>query len=514
MNPTSFAQKAPFQKAPWGQRGSVMNDCDEGRIYECDQCELKTFSYSYLRTHITNKHDYEGRVFNCDKCNKSYSYEWNLEIHKRNTHNPVEAPCQYCDFIARHKQNLAYHMKVKHKENINLKKCNKCSFSTLADCALKRHEIRKHTNQFLKCQYSDCTFDTLFEDKMSKHLISYHMNKKCSYCDIDIQSKKPGDLLMHKYKNHYNEMKIICLKCSFKTLSKVQLSIHSFMKHGETIICSYCQDKVDSIAKLKEHLKSKHRKFYSCNKCDFFDARIFLLDIHKKEQHPIEPNRKNKKAFDERSTKITTKAHIRKRKNRCKRCGLEFDHGWTLFHHKNKCTMIDLRSKNNNKGESQSTENTSLNGPSEDSSEIYKGDNNTRSDNDNESEDILSKLKESLKNEISFLNETFPAEDTKGNNKSQEYFELSNENDQTGDVIKEEQLNPLEEQNFDTETQDPLFNQSFSDEKDGDNLTYFVCPLDSCTFLTSVLTDKIISEHFREEHPDNDQPVKTVFLPL
>ena len=70
-------------------------------------------------------------------------------------------PCQYCNFIGRHKQNLAYHTKVKHKDRINLKKCDKCSYTTLTDSALKRHEIRKHTNQFMKCQFSGCFFDTL-----------------------------------------------------------------------------------------------------------------------------------------------------------------------------------------------------------------------------------------------------------------------------------------------------------------------------------------------------------------
>ena len=498
-----------------------MNDCDEGRLYECDQCELKTFSWNYLRAHKINKHEYEGRVFNCDQCNKSYAYEWNLEIHKRTIHNPVEVPCQFCDFIALHKQKLAYHIKIKHKDSINLKKCDKCSFTTLADSVLKRHEIRKHTNQFLKCQYSNCTFDTLYENKMSLHVSSFHMNKKCSYCDIDIKSNRPGDLLMHNYKNHYDEMKIVCLKCSFSTISKVQFSIQSFVQHGETIICSYCQDKIDSITKLKEHLRNKHRKFYSCNKCEFFDARIFLLDIHKKKQHPIEPNKKRKKVFNERSTNITTKDQIKKRRNRCKKCGLEFDHGWTLFHHKNKCTMIDKRTKNNNegeKGDSQYNEDTPFIGLSEGLSEIYKEDSNksgTRSDNVNESEDILSKLKESLKNEISFLNETFPSEDTKENNEIKEYFELSNKNDQQiGDVTKEELLNHLEEQNFKTEIQDPLFYPSVANEKDGEILTYFVCPLDSCTFMTSVLTDKIISEHFQVDHPDNDHPDKINFLPL
>ena len=549
-----------------------MNDIDEGRIYECDECELKTFSCTYLAAHKRNKHEFEGTIYNCDQCNKSYSFEWSLQIHKRNIHNPVEVPCKYCNFIGRHQQNLAYHIKAKHKDNINLKKCDKCSFTTLADCALKRHEIKKHTNQFLKCQYSGCKFDTLFENKMSAHISKFHMKRKCSYCDFVIPTNyrnQDARMRTHNYRNHYDEMKIICVKCSFSTISKVQLSIHSFKHHEDPIICSYCQDKMDSISMLKEHLKSKHRKFYSCNKCDFFDARRYLLEIHKykKNQHSIEPNERIKKVSGEKSTNITTKNRMKIRKRRCKRCGLEFDHGWTLFHHKNSCTMIDHTSKNKvsqdigntssvgqqdnvvmeksfdiktqrvswrcknchyacndkaktrrhikarhlpnyEKGE-QSNEDPLSNEPSESLSKICKDTENEkekRSDNDNNSEHLLSRLNESLKNEISFLDETFPSENNvTENSETKEYFQMSNEIDQKCDITIVKHVNHPGDLNFDNETQDPLSYPSHEICQDQDSLKYYVCPLDSCTFMTSELTIKIIREHFSVDHPGHNE---------
>ena len=552
-----------------------MNDIDEGRIYECDECELKTFSCTYLAAHKRNKHEFEGTIYNCDQCNKSYSFEWSLQIHKRNIHNPVEVPCKYCNFIGRHQQNLAYHIKAKHKDNINLKKCDKCSFTTLADCALKRHDIKKHTNQFLKCQYSGCKFDTLFENKMSAHISKFHMKRKCSYCDFVIPTNyrnQDARMRTHNYRKHYDEMKIICVKCSFSTISKVQLSIHSFKHHEDPIICSYCQDEMDSISMLKEHLKSKHRKFYSCNKCDFFDARRYLLEIHKykKNQHSIEPNERIKKVSGEKSTNITTKNRMKIRKRRCKRCGLEFDHGWTLSHHKNSCTMIDHKTKNKDskdtgngnalylgqldymfmeksfdmkakrdrrlikakhfsnydKGEN-SNEDPSLNEPPDSLSEICK-ETGHKSDqkSDNESEEILSKLNESLKNEISFLNETFPSEDIKENIDTNEYFELSNENNETCVVSKVEHIKASESIEFE-ETQNRKSDYYFEkksetlqevnqkdDQVSDNNIKFFVCPNDSCIFMTSTLSDLVITEHFTDAHPDADPLEKIQFLPL
>ena len=46
------------------------------------------------------------------------------------------------------------------------------------------------------------------------------------------------------------------------------------------------------------------------------------------------------------------------------------------------------------------------------------------------------------------------------------------------------------------------------------NINFHVCPYDSCTFMTSTLTDFIINDHFAHNHPDADPLERIKFLPL
>ena len=466
-----------------------MNDCDEGRLYSCDQCELKTFSYDYLRGHQTNKHEYEGRIFKCDQCSKSYPLEWNLEIHKRQKHNPIEIPCQYCSFVAKHKQNLSYHMKTKHKDHINLKKCDKCPFTTLTDCALKRHGIRKHTNQFQKCKFSGCSFDTLFDEKMTAHIAKVHTKKKCDYCDTEFFKK---DLYFHKYSKHFDLLKKTCNLCSFDTISQIQYSLHKSVIHQEKLICPLCEETIDLISSFKEHLMgAKHRKFHSCDKCDFFDVVKIHLDFHKRNAH---------------STKLDQK--MVPNKYRCI-CGMEFTNKRSFKSHKALCDTGENGTKS-----SKSTKQTTEEVPN--TFEDTSAKNEMKSHNNlTEPEQILIKLNRDLQAELSYLHENFALEPKQENANYKGYFEVQNEDEKPPNFVKVEAVNnsteDYKEQEFDI--QDPLkIPSSETDEMTQD--IFYVCPLNSCTFMTSVLTDKIISQHISDEHPEASCPAKITFLPL
>ena len=149
-----------------------------------------------------------------------------------------------------------------------------------------------------------------------------------------------------------------------------------------------------------------------------------------------------------------------------------------------------------------------------------------KSDNDNESEEILSKLNESLKNEISYLNETFPSYEPEENNETNEHFELTNEKKETCVVSKVEQINASEfiefEETQNIKTEDDIGTHLVTrneiypkDDQGSDNiLQYYVCPHDSCIFMTSTLTDLVITDHYADSHPDADPLEKIKFLPL
>ena len=493
----------------------AMNDSDEGRLFECDQCELKTFSYNYLRAHQTNKHEYEGRVFKCDQCSKSYSMEWNLRLHKRNTHNPVEVPCKFCNFIGRHKQHLAYHLKTKHKENMNMRVCDKCPFTALTDSALKRHEIRKHMNQFKKCQFPGCTFDTLFDEKMTAHISSVHTNKECKYCGVVIPSKKSWDLFLHNYTNHYSLIKIMCDLCNFSTLSKVQYSIHGFSSHEETIICPFCQETILSTSELRIHLKSRHRKCYDCNKCDFFDARKMYLNIHMKNEHTVEtihnPQkkvfRKNKKESDSKIKKsfvkkVSPKIKLKKRVKHIPKAGRK--------NPVNEFVTSDATESDTNTPQDHFNEkienNKSVSDPSPNQTD--------------ETEQLLLKLNRNLTAELIFLRDssTTPDDEKSSVLKSEDADQIETKlidlkeenNEQTNPACMEFKESSVIKiiDNLETRSQMADIPDESWDNK------YYICPYDSCTFMTSTLTDLIITEHFAHDHPDADPLIEIKFIPL
>ena len=442
----------------------VMNDCDEGRLYNCDQCELKTFSYNYLRAHQTNKHEYEGRIFNCDQCSKSYPLEWNLEIHKRQKHNPIEIPCQHCSFVAKHKQNLSYHMKTKHKDHVNFKTCNQCQFTTLTDCALKRHEIRKHTNQFQQCKYSGCSFDTLFDEKMSAHVANVHTKTKCNYCDDEFLKK---DLYYQNYSKHFDFLrKITCDLCKFHTVSLTQYSLHRNVSHQEKLICPFCEETIGMTSSFKEHLRgAKHRKFHSCDQCEFFDAQKIHLDFHKRNAHMM---------------KLSHKKMTVPNKYRCL-CAMEFTNKRFFKRHRAKCITGENDTKTT-KFKKQTKEKIAT--PFEDT--LAKSGIKFQNDIFTEPEQMLSNLNRDLKAELSYLHEILASEPKQENRISTEYSINQPCNSFNVEVVDNSHEN-YKEHKF--KVQDPLeIPSSETDEITQD--PFYVCPLNSCTFMTSLCFDR------------------------
>ena len=69
-------------------------------IFKCNQCEIQTFSWDYMKNHTFVKHLNEGRLNKCDRCDKTFAFPISLKKHKRDVHDAVPINCTYCDFVA------------------------------------------------------------------------------------------------------------------------------------------------------------------------------------------------------------------------------------------------------------------------------------------------------------------------------------------------------------------------------------------------------------------------------
>ena len=83
---------------------------DNKEIYKCNQCELETFSWDYMKNHTFDRHLSEGRLNKCDICDKTFAFRISLKTHKRDVHDAVPTKCKDCDFVAMNMGKLKYHI--------------------------------------------------------------------------------------------------------------------------------------------------------------------------------------------------------------------------------------------------------------------------------------------------------------------------------------------------------------------------------------------------------------------
>ena len=179
-----------------------------GKVFECDQCNYKSYRQSVLTSHKTSKHSSSKHA--CQLCKKTFHQEAILIRHVQSVHEGVCYFCDECDrsfsllgSLNTHKTTIhekGSHNKLKQKTKLHkILFCGQCNFETSEKIVLKKHEIKVHTNS-LKCDMCDAKF--IKKEKLEAHTKNKHddVTYNCDTCTF--RTKFRRELKQHKELNH------------------------------------------------------------------------------------------------------------------------------------------------------------------------------------------------------------------------------------------------------------------------------------------------------------------------
>jgi uncharacterized C2H2 Zn-finger protein len=246
----------------------------------CDHCELKFSTHSWLEKHVKKKHGHS--LVACDQSVEKFS------------DNKSHIKCPICGLDFK-KKNLPYHIESKHKENIP---CPHCGLQFVTQVTLNKHIDRLHSEREAeKCQ--KCEYKTKVQQEMKKHWKAMHTERTqqtCEFCGevfkkLKEHLKRTGcgnkeplqrervpcprcqktfthkpDLAIHIKQIHEGVKDKLCPHCSYSTYSSYNLRLHVSKVHlGTGLVkesCRYCQKESTN---MSNHLKMYHSEQESQN---------------------------------------------------------------------------------------------------------------------------------------------------------------------------------------------------------------------------------------------------------
>jgi len=164
--------------------------------YPCSVCSyvgqnLRSYKYHMMKHReklqggsvknrvISHKKCFQNKTYECHICQKAEKSQYLLQKHIASAHTGdwnIPVKCDLCDFVARNKRGLQYHMK-KHEGMIYL--CDKCSYTSPTKDQLRNHSNSKHGELKIKCDYCEFKFPAKWRlEKHMKRIHSFQRSKK------------------------------------------------------------------------------------------------------------------------------------------------------------------------------------------------------------------------------------------------------------------------------------------------------------------------------------------------
>ena len=506
--------------------------------FSCKQCNYTTTTSTYLKMHVLKKHP--SYKLKCDHCSFVTAFEAKLNIHTIRNHASIQ--CDTCDFRTNVKSKMQTHKKL------HPPKCKHCSFTSVSDAHFKKHLVNEHS-ETIKCEFHinfkkiKCDFETnefkLFEDhRTTEHKSTFYNCRRCDFIGFN-----KNDISPHSTQNH---KQFICKTCKRTCLIRFQLQKHIEDSHGvpKCPLCSVSFPNPTQNQSLQDHLRKVH---FKCDKCEELAfVNIKQLYNHLKRIHKLpcgyKIDKRKKTPINCSSCNFTTLSNKQLRLHKSK------EHTNQLHPklRKHKSTNRRKQSKETDKSEQRSIsmeaeEQTPLVVPSpclgaEETSEYVETDELVK----DKAETLLrdkGKQQQNFENSLdktegnALLKVSFDCLESEG---TSEYVE-------TDDLMVPDKAEPLmsykeEEQNnlessftgaegmpqapssIETEMteeyveMDDLLREKVESQipcKEEDSyqslqaVTYatYVCSFDSCSFMTTVMNDKIRAEHYLSCHP-------------
>ena len=229
-NECKYCTKKFSSKQAWSRHQA---HCGKfGKKWVCEKCAKLFRTEIGLLTHKSKHEDEDAqRTFICQTCSKVYKNLGELRRHcgllKHNfpvMEGPVlenEARCEVC-FIVVQSHNLQSHMNKRHS-NIQVYKCDKCSYETMRHNNFLRHKRIKHNSKKLNVDIIKKTFERAEE---------HGKGFSCPRCRKLFHSIEETEMHLLQ-KDCADDGGTICEVCNKKFTMKQNLKAHVKRKHPE-----------------------------------------------------------------------------------------------------------------------------------------------------------------------------------------------------------------------------------------------------------------------------------------
>lgn len=489
---------------------------DEGIIYKCDLC-LQTFIFlDGLRKHKKELHE-SKILFYCNYCNHISNSARTLNRHEQRHINPEkriqgqQKPCPYCSKIVSNRQ-FTYHLDKAHgiKNDTNFTfSCDVCPYKTATEVVLRKHVVVKHAPVQLSCKF--CHYKTPFEVKLNIHLVQKHSEVRCDQCEFSSNCKTK--LKYHKDSKHGGHLS--CEKCPFRASNLWTMGKHRFSKHDQKLFCYICRYEAESLPDCLDHALQQHQmQTYSCTECDFITGKKSNLASHLSKEHNREIYKCNTCEFQSKG-KVTFNQHMKSHKEKeneklklqCPKCDFQT---WAkkqlnkhLKSHEEKerdpieCFKCDF------KAERKSQLRLHMKNCHPGQFSVYKC---AVCRYKTQNIDLLGKHQEKHQGD-----EKKPKMKTNRRKYERKESKVGTENLSEIDSMIDSMKMVRDNQDYSEPGQVSQVKTERGEEET--KISSFVCSISSCVFLTSILTEKIISDHFTTNHSDIETK-NWNFLPL
>ena len=274
----------------------IIND-DSSKIYQCNICEKKFNTQTYILQHHYNVH--KEMKFKCDKCNISFPFKSLLKIHGK------------CDGTIKKNRKLRQLKNIEYKiskdENSqNIFQCMRCDKKFNYVQGFNQHFYLVHREKSFECEQCNRFFPHKFN--LKSHL-------KVCFGKAGLKNKTEA-------KENLKNIKYITIEDNIS---------------GKMYQCQKCKKSFGNLSLIHQHIYHVHReKTNNCEKCGRLFPFMSRLNSHLKKCNGVEKEKREPNQIVRGvDYKIISNVDLRKI-YQCTRCNKKFNNSGLInqhFHH-------------------------------------------------------------------------------------------------------------------------------------------------------------------------------------
>jgi len=209
--------------------------------FKCPECQEIFLKWRLLSLHLWKCHSIDIELHSCTECDYKSSKIALLKYHMETHGNERPCLCDLCGKGFKNMKQMRNHRDLHStgsakrstvRPTVHTYLCNFCGHNTTSQSSLSIH-LRQHTGEKpFSC--SECDYCTADHNSLRRHRMKHSGEKKykCPHCDYaSIQSSTFKVHLRSKHPELSEQLIFACQLCTFQTVRKESLNLHSSTAH-------------------------------------------------------------------------------------------------------------------------------------------------------------------------------------------------------------------------------------------------------------------------------------------